>query len=938
MPQAMNLETPASGTHWSIYKFYLDKPIGLSANSYSIYVSADGTQLGHLYSGENVRSQFFATGLGTVSLRLRRNEVVDNDRIKRKYTNFQDSTPRDFEESGTFAPFDAVNLEFISGTLLKRIRAYLPEFKSGEATYFLDRTIFGTEQLIRCRTYGESSYTTLKNGLVGTRLYSDTISFTETKTKAGYKKLIDSFAISELIKYPHLNHPLEIVKITDSIEITSSRHATITDWQFKPSYKIYFDELSNDSYATTNWHGNVENFGAVSKSIKHWTGDFEVGNWNPQLNDPYNEIWGSLFNNSEGRMKSISLSAMIHDRPFKFAPQFTGLINKIETSEGIISFEIKDKLKDLPYRNFIYDYQNIGSSNYAKQWGIIKRVFGTLIMFDDLGDVQYIERKQQGKTILESIFSGVIAAIPSAITGNWPGAAIGFSLGVVSNLPTNDKMVGGYYQIQDFNVIPDDIVKSGIKAKFYAGSISGIATNLNHPLVGVTEHSFSGGTFINGLYGTFSIDDTSEINVGDYVYVRRPIILAGSPNEVVKALLTGSNIDYPYTFETRVYSPSPTPGGYGLFIDKESDFFSGWDNEWQMLSLINMNKIIEGDNTKPFDEIKEIMRDLQVSFYIDENNKFAIRTIRPRAIINPTGIATYTESQNILSGFKYTKSVEEAKAGVRFYYDYIGENVGALKNGYNRKLEVKYPNAIVGVNTWDEIESKWIHSDEDAKEIVWRMRTNTEKGIDKAVIPTTLYGIINTVTDIIRVTHRNGSLTNHLFEIESYQKNFDDSIVEFTAIDAQRNYGYGNCQWSGTSGQATNTSLSGYSFKGMIGSLSPIGSVSGTFHSFGSLVPILSSLQLTLYQNHLLGFGNSATGNTEVCYFKGYYLGIALLQRGMFNTIRRTYFPNTDIYDLGVASHDNDGNILADKIAGVTFRLGTTTGISSNLGTSFRFF
>ena len=45
-----------------------------------------------------------------------------------------------------------------------------------------------------------------------------------------------------------------------------------------------------------------------------------------------------------------------------------------------------------------------------------------------------------------------------------------------------------------------------------------------------------------------ALDDASKVNIGDYLYIRKPMLFAGSPNEIIKALLCGSNIDIPYIY------------------------------------------------------------------------------------------------------------------------------------------------------------------------------------------------------------------------------------------------------------------------------------------------------------------------------------------------------------------------------------------------------
>ena len=332
-----------------------------------------------------------------------------------------------------------------------------------------------------------------------------------------------------------------------------------------------------------------------------------------------------------------------------------------------------------------------------------------------------------------------------------------------------------------------------------------------------------------------------------------------------------------------------------------------------------------------------------INFYIDENNKFAIKTIRPRALVNPTSIATYREGLQILSGFEFSRETESAKAGFRIFYDFVGEGQGAFNNGYAKKYEVQYQNAIPGITQWDEVQSKWIFSDEDAKFIAWRHRTHTERGIDRVTIPTTLYGIIHNMSDLIRVTHRTGSLTNALFEIDQYQKDFRNNSVELSAFSVERLYGYGNCRWSGTAGSVDSSSESGYSVYGPIGSLTNFGSITGTLGANDSIFQVYNVAAWYPYQGRFLVFGSRANGYSEIMYLKGLIgvgpaTGLAIVERGVFNSISRCYFDGEKVYDGGIPSRTILGQLSPARITETTWRTATTIGINSNLGSSFKFF
>ncbi len=790
---------------------------------------------------------------------------------------------------------------------------------------------------------------------------SDSISMTEvSNTQTHTYNYSESCSIVERFKTNPRRYPVERIAMSETMSYIVQRHATVSDWQFNPDYRIMF-QGTNDSgtWGTTNWHNNVKSWGRISKSIKHWTGDFEIGEWNPSLADPVNELYGSLYaTQSESRYKEVQLMAMIADKPLTYIPQFGGVIDETTWEDGLTTWAIRDKIKDFPYRSFVHDYENLGTiKSDGKQIGIVKRIVGTDVMFDDDGNINYITVKRGGNAKLN--IGGLISdAVAGGIAGGWLGAAEGAGLGLVKGLfgllGGGDETISGYWQLTDFNAVPDGVVKSGAKMKFYGGSISGVATNSLNPLFNVKEYNVLGGTFRNtqfGFNGTCAFDDTRDIHLGDYIYVRKPLLFAGNPAEIIKAILCGSNIDFPYYSGTSAISV----GFFGsLSTPTLNDFNSVFDSELNSMALFNLAKFISPEfDTSPFDEIKELVRELQISFYIDESNKFSIRCIKPRNLISAGTEIHYRQNINILDGFKWSRSTQDALVGVRIYYNWLGDNSGAYLNQYNKMLEVKSNNPISGVNQWGTIESKWIRLDEDAKMIAYRTLVSQERGLDRIEVPTTLYGISHTITDIIRVTHNTGSLGTQLFELESYEKDFTTSKVNLSAVNLSRAYGHGNCIWVGTSVAVSNATQSGWSVMGASGVSTQLGTLTGTFLSFGSTLNYASGgnigasagVNLASKKWHYIMFGSNINSYTEICAISD--LGILsggraediYLKRGLFNTIPRTYFSGETMYDLGaIYINPQTGSFIPPPFSSFgSYTFGTSANIATNIGTAFKF-
>lgn len=826
-----------------------------------------------------------------------------------------------------------------------------------EGTLFLpdiDPTVSGTWSFKYLqndpRTYSGTDGSVLC-GSMCVRDYSDSVAVTDTPNKSNVKVEYESIPLYEFFRQNPKVYPIEVIPVSDSIQYTTLRHGTITDWNFTPNYKVLFQDTNQvGSYATTSWDINVKSFGRISKSVKHYTGDFEIGEWNPQLADPINELFGSLYaTRSDSRYLEVKLMAMIADKPLTYFPQYTGFIDETAWQDGILSMVLRDKINNLPFRSFIWDYENLGTiKSNGQQIGIVKRISGTQVMFDDDGNINYIEVKSGGAAGI-SVVNTVAEGAMGYVAAGWTGLALDVGISLLSGLFSSGRQkTTGYWQLTDFNAIPDGVIRSGAKMKFYSGSICGLATNLTSPLAQLPEYTVAGGTFRNtqyGFNGTAFFANTNGIHVGDYIYVRKPMVFTGNPAEIIKGILCGSNIDVPFGAGTGKTSV----GFFGSLIPPSfNDFATNFDSELNTLSCFNLGKVITTDvDTNPFDEIKELVRDLQISFYIDENNKFSVRAIGPRNLISAGTEAFYQEGQNILEGFQWKRSTQDALIGISIYYNYVGNGVGAFLNGYDRLIQIQAPNPIQGAQQWGTIESKWIRLDDDAQLVAYRTLVSQQNGIDWISLPTTLYGLIHSITDVIKVSHRTGSLTNQLFELESYDKSLDSSRVTLTGVNLSRVYGYGNCLWTGTSIAVTNGTQSGWDIYGFSSLGSTLGTLTGTLLA-GDLYIDSTKTNSSVFSSLInkprrwIGFGSNAYGYTELCllgYADVFDNPTIAISRGMFNTIPRAYLPGETIYDLGNANFDKNGNPVLPTVSGFgTFINGTSYNLATNIGTAFKFF
>ena len=835
--------------------------------------------------------------------------------------------------------YDSMYLNWGNGTSFNRGTYFLPDIDVADGGTTL--LFYGTGNP---RAFTDANLNTVFAGTLAQRSTSESFTFTESKSKKSYFTTTELATCKESVRFKPRRYPREYVRFGESRTITTLRHGTITDWNFMPRYSVVFDHDGDGTYGTTNWQTRIKSFGNLQKSTKHWTGEYQVGNWKPTFIDENNEIYGSTFSvGLESRMKGFGILAMVADKPLTYIPQFFGEINSFEWQDGLVTIEARDKLKDLANRNFVFDYANLGSSVNGKEWGRVLKVSGTLVMFNDFGDVRWIEAKTQHEDTWTQIARIGFSAVVGFIGGGPIGAGIGAANAYINS--PSDSSVPGYYKVTDYNAIPDNTVRSGQRVKFYSGSVNAIATNLSGPLANVKERSINGGKFNQGIYGTFDIDSTEDIKVGDYVYVRKPLVYFGNPDRVIKAILCGSNIDYPYSNGSNYQSDGII--GSNFISGRETDFSSNWNYEINTSILYALSKTIGVNTTSnPYREIKDLVAEILLSFYIDETDKFAIKSLRPKGLVSSGTEPNYQQNVNILSGFSFSKSIDDAIAGVRMYYQWKGEGIGAF-NGYNKLIEQSAHTSIRGITAWGTILSDWLFIDDDAESVTSRMLTDRSLGVDRINLPTTLYGVINYVNDVIKVTHKTGNLTNQLFEIEGYSKNFDNSTVELTAINVNRSFGYGNAIWSGTSIPITTSLQSGFSYMGVGSSLRRLGTISRAYSpSFGTCNSTDTYMcwggtiaeEMWKLTNNYIVIGSLSGGFTEVIKLgdavawvrSGDQFIVNKITRGMFNTIPRRYYDGEPVYLLGPV---NDVSYY-----GTLYNFGTTLNIGSNIGTAFKFF
>jgi len=635
------------------------------------------------------------------------------------------------------------------------------------------------------------------------------------------------------------------------------------------------------------------------------------------------------------------MRAMVKDRPLIWHTQFTGRIKQTSWKDGKLTVKAQDEIRGLPDNEFVYDYQNLGTVISGKSYGVVKAIVGTEVMFDDKGEVSYIVRKQKTSANWFNIAWNTVLAAHSAVSGNFVGVGLS-GLNIAVELGKGgEKITNSYTQIQDDNLIPDDSVFGGV-LKFFGGSFAGTADNKNSPLYQSKEYRAVGGTFVNGLYATLSFDDVSGIKIGDYVYARKPLLFSGNPNEVIRAILCGSNITNKYSYPSvATVGDEVTKSWFGrnAKVVSKNDFDSNWNSEFSPLAQMSIWRIV--DESSPFEEIKKIAESCQFYFYINADNKFAVSVLNGKDVLKTaTNISTYSQTYgNILDGFEFNRSTEDAYGGLTYRYGFDEK-----RNTFSKKIEL-YNKYSQFAGKPKEIEAYWINDDDDAYVLAHRALMRYGTGVDTARIPTSLYGILNNVGDLIRVQHTYGSLNYNTFEIVSQGKRFGNSEISFDAESVEYVNAQGIAEWGNGFGTYVSTSKNTWSCVGRNGdSIGTVGTLSSAITVFGTYVSITGDK--SAYSNRYVCFGSNSFGRVEIAAlrFLSRFGGITTfaMTRGLFNTVSRPLVAGDSVYDCGPISLKagyttvTREGLQPNSISGIQFA--TTQGINTAIGTSFRFF
>lgn len=531
----------------------------------------------------------------------------------------------------------------------------------------------------------------------------------------------------------------------------------------------YYDFRYPDFYnKRTDWSRRAIELPAISKSMEPWTGQFQTSEVGFALADTDGSVYGSLYGNGRSPVGGVvGIFSRVSENPTYWYPVFAGNIVRTERNRGKISLSLEDGFRNLFNSAFVHDYAGIATLIDGKLYGTIKDVIGTNVYLDDRGD-KYLRRSEDddGGDWFGKVFGALLTVGIGAISGGIPGAALGAISGGLSALGGGRQPTTQYwYEVQDYNAIPDGVIFGGQRLKFLSGSVSARANRSLGPLYEVDSIRVRGGRFVEGIYGTIEVDDQlNTINKGDYVYSELPLVYSGSPDDIIINLLTGSNVTVNYTYP--------------------DDFSANWVSQTAPLKHIEAFRAI-GDNDTVLGVITSLCTDYGFSFYLDENNRFSVRSLREQEHFQPETVGTISEDFNILNeGVTMVEDIRDTYTSLDLKYQPF------FDGGYTQTFTRNLPTSTYygGAPRVKSISSEWIHDQVTAEFQAARFARKWGTAFRKIECELSLYSVPIALGEVLSVTSQVTG-TGAKYEITSYEKDFGRSVARVGAEDISYMYG-----------------------------------------------------------------------------------------------------------------------------------------------------
>jgi hypothetical protein len=412
------------------------------------------------------------------------------------------------------------------------------------------------------------------------------------------------------------------------------------------------------------------------------------------------------------------------------------------------------------------------------------------------------------------------------------------TMNTIQNKDVNRRSFTETWQrLGNLGVIGTDSLVNGDIIKFHKSALA--PTDAGSVLLTVPQYTVqSGSFFVNdpagagntgekaGTFGTIEFQTAPQgVEKGMYLYKRKPLWYRGNPGQIVYDLLTGSNTNLRWNGSTI----NGTYFGAATKAVAQYDFEALIVNEGQGAVL---------------DAIKQISEPLDAVFFFDRVGSFCWIPDRPRMrddadFVSDRYYGTVTGGTEGTNGNMWSaawnQEIKDVLTDIVVNHDFnhFEDDSGRRFRGQVRRQNLNTATVFRGYRNTATLDSQWLRHYDDAVIVAERKLRKGSVAIPRYEFDTTLYGVESDLYQLLRLSHRTGSLRQKAFQITETQFNIDDDLIglslrDITDVYFERGYGYGE-DGALSSHAVSGTSRSGWGWAG-VGSSGTI----GTGYTIGS--------------------------------------------------------------------------------------------------------
>lgn len=486
-----------------------------------------------------------------------------------------------------------------------------------------------------------------------------------------------------------------------------------------------------------------------------------------ELADTDGEIWGSTFDAGGTSMlwRNIQINTKwvsgIYGTVAGTTPLALGRVVEFDLSENKVRLGLYDPIEEINNAQFIWDYTPlVASVGGTEFYGTVVFVIGSNIIIEENPDHDL--RK---------------------------------NLNTIQNQDINRKSFTPQWErLGNLGVIGTDAIVPGDRIKFSRSNLA--ATDAGSVLQTEPDYAVSSGSFFvsqdsnhTGTYGTIELQTQPEgVQPGDFIYKRLPLWYRGNPAEIVWQMLHGTNTNLRWNGAIT----------NGTYYGAATKALAQFDYEC-LITNEGRGAVIES--------IKQISEGVDAVFFFDRVGSFCWLPWRPRMrddadFVSERYYGTVTGGTEGTIGNMWNASWRTNSDTIftdyTVFYDfnhYEDDDAIDYRSQFTRQNlnTATYHRGFRNVGT---LYSKWCKNTDEAIIMAERKLRAATVARAKYSFDTTLFGVETDIYQLLRLSHRTGSLRQRAFAVTESNFDLDNDLIsiglrDITDVYFGAGYGYG---------------------------------------------------------------------------------------------------------------------------------------------------